>query len=159
MASASVDLLDRLSGGGRQLPPDWATLRGDSLEPSGPGGGGEPAQYGPDAQRVPLWLAASCDARAATLESAWWKILQQDNRSAALTLSLDGSPVDGSASAVALLAAGAAARASGDDAAALDLETGARQTDEGAPGYYGGAWLALAEGLRDGRLTGRCSGG
>ena len=159
LASTSVDLLDRVTEGGGRLPPDWAILRGGSVEPAGPGGGGDPAQYGPDAQRVPLWLAASCDDRAATLQAAWWKTLQQEDHSSRLSLSLDGSPIDGSASAVALLAAAAAARASGDAAGAQDLERGARQTEQGTSTYFGGAWLALAEGLSDGRLTGGCTGG
>jgi endoglucanase len=89
------------------------------------------------------------------LAAAWWRVLQQQNRSSALSLTLDGTPIDGSGSAVALLASAAAARAAGDTAGARNLEHGAEQVDQGNPTYYGAAWLALAAGLRSGRLA-RC---
>ncbi|MBO0846496.1 MAG: hypothetical protein J2P22_13885 [Nocardioides sp.] len=154
MAASSVDLVDQVTQHGHQLPPDWARLQGDRLVPTGTGGGSGTPQYGPDAQRVPLWFAAACDARARSLAAAWWTVLQQQTRSSATALSLGGDVIDGSGSTVALLAAQASARAAGDDAGATALQRGAVQTDEGNPTYYGGAWLALADGLHDGRVTG-----
>jgi endoglucanase len=153
LATSSVDLVDQMTQQGQQLPPDWARLEGDRLVPSGSGGGDGSPQYGPDAQRVPLWFAAGCDDRSRRLAGAWWSLLQQDDRSSAGALSLDGDAVDPAASTVALLASGAAARAAGDAAGAAQLESGAGQTNDGQPSYYGAAWLVLAAGLRDSRLT------
>ena len=104
------------------------------------GGGGAP-QYGPDAQRVPLWFAAGCDPQSRRLAAAWWPVLQQDDRSSADALSITGDVVDPDASAVALLASAAAARASGDQAGVAALDRGAEQTvqgprpDQAEPGY------------------------
>jgi hypothetical protein len=148
MAAATVELTDRATEHGSRLPPDWGRLDGDQVTPSGSGGGQGTPQYGPDAQRVPLWFGASCDDRARRLAAAWWPLLQPDDRSSASVLTMAGQPVDPAGSSLALLASAAAARAAGDGSAARDLETGAEQTDDGQPTYYGGAWLALAEGLR-----------
>lgn len=152
LATTSVDLVARLTDDGRLLPADWTRLEGGRLVPSGQGGGAGKPQYGPDAQRVPLWFEAGCDARSRRLAAAWWSVLQRDDRSSANALSLTGDPVDPSPSAVALLASAAAARSSGDGGGVADLERGAGQTEAGHPTYYGAAWLALAEGLADGRL-------
>ncbi|HEY3528063.1 MAG TPA: glycosyl hydrolase family 8 [Nocardioides sp.] len=153
LGRTSIDLVDALTEHGRQLPPDWARMEGDRLVASGSGGGGGSPQYGPDAQRVPLWFGAACDPRARGLAGAWWKILQQDDRSAATALGPTGDPVDPSPSTVALVASAASARAAGDTGGAADLETGAQQSDAGRPTYYGGAWLVLGPALWDGRLT------
>jgi endo-1,4-beta-D-glucanase Y len=153
LVTSSVDLVDRVTDHGQHLPPDWARLEGDRLVPSGPGGGSGTPQYGADAQRVPLWFAYGCDPDAEHLATAWWSLLQQDDRSSASALSLDGAVVDANGSTVALMAAGAAARAAGDDAGAGDLEAGALQNEEGQPSYYGSAWLVLGEGLRTGQLA------
>jgi endoglucanase len=155
LATTSVDLVDQLTDGGRVLPSDWARVAGNHAMPAGVGGGNGSPQYGADAQRVPLWFATSCDAKAQHLAGAWWSILQQDDRSAALTLSPTGDPVDGSPSTVALLASAASADAAGDSAGAAQLRTGAAQSDQGQPTYYGGAWLALDHMLRT-ELQRRC---
>lgn len=153
LAHTSVDLVDQLTDHGGQLPSDWARLDGDRPVPTGNGGGGGAPQYGPDAQRVPMWFAAGCDARSRHLAGTWWTLLQQDDRSSATALSPVGDPIDPAPSTVALLAAEASARAAGDDAGAANLERGAQQTADGHPTYYGDAWLVLAAALRDGRLT------
>jgi hypothetical protein len=80
-------------------------------------------------------------------------LLQQDDRSSASALGLDGSPIDSSPSSVALLAAAATANAAGDDAGASNLESGATQSDRGHATYYGGAWIVLAPAVRDGSLA------
>jgi endoglucanase len=64
-----------------------------------------------------------------------------------------GDVVDGSPSPVALLASAAAATAAGDAQGAARLRTGAAQANAAHPTYYGGAWLALAQGLRTGTLA------
>lgn len=156
MTTAVAALTDQATDGGRRLPPDWGHLSGEKVTPTGQGGGGGTPQYGPDAQRVPLWFAYACDDRSQSLAAAWWSVLQQNDVSSASSLGLDGTPIDSSGSTLALLASAAAARAAGDDSAAADLETGAAQTDQGQPSYYGAAWLALSEGLRSGAL-GSCA--
>jgi endoglucanase len=157
LAATSVPLVDELTQGGKILPPDWARFQGDRVVPSGQGGGSGTPQYGPDAQRLPLWFGVSCDGRARRLAAAWWSLLQQDDNSSALTLTTSGQPLDQSASAVALVASAAAADAARDSAGAAQLRTGAGQADAGHPTYYGAAWLALAHGLRTGALAG-CHG-
>jgi endoglucanase len=158
MAAATIALTDQVTGHGSRLPPDWGRLDGDHVTATGSGGGQGSPQYGPDAQRVPLWFAYSCDASARDLAASWWSILQQDNRSSASALTVDGQPVDPAGSTVALLGSAAAARAAGDESAVADLESGAQQTDQGQPSYYGAAWRALEEGLRSGDLA-ACPGG
>ena len=155
LATSSIDLVAGLTHDGQLLPADWTRLEGDHLVAAGQGGGGGAPQYGPDAQRVPLWFAAGCDPRSRRLAAAWWPVLQQDNRSSANALSITGDPVDANASAVALLASAAAAGASGDQGGVAALLRGAGQTAQGHPTYYGAAWLALAAGLEGGQLT-RC---
>ncbi len=155
LATSSVDLVAGLTHDGQLLPADWTRLEGDHLVATGQGGGGGTPQYGPDAQRVPLWFAAGCDPQSRRLAAAWWPVLQQDSRSSANALSVTGDAVDPNASTVALLASAAAARASGDQGGVAALERGAGQTARGQPSYYGAAWLALAAGLAGGELT-RC---
>jgi endoglucanase len=147
LAGASVDLVGQLTRQGMLLPPDWARLEGGDPVPAGQGGGDGPAQYGPDAQRVPMWFAA-CTGEPRRLAGGSWAVLQQDDRSAASTLTTDGQPMGGSSSTVALLASAAAAQAAGDTAGASQLRQGAEQTDQGQPSYYGSAWLALSQVFR-----------
>jgi endoglucanase len=152
LADSSVPLLQAVADDGRLLPPDWARLDGSTLVPVADASGTEgDGQYGPDAQRVPLWLAA-CTGAARELAGRWWSILQQDDRSSALMLSTSGEVRDQSAHPLALLASAASAEAAGDTTGAEDLTRGAAETAEGAPGYYGDAWLALAEGVLSDQL-------
>jgi endoglucanase len=153
LSTTSVALLEQLTQGGSSLPPDWSRLEGDRLVPTGSGGGSGTPQYGPDAQRVPMWFGAACQPAARRLAAAWWPVLQQDSRSSATALGLDGSAIDTSPSVVGLLAAASSASAAGDDSGAADLDEGAAQVDRGRPSYYGGAWIALAPAVRDGSLV------
>jgi endoglucanase len=154
LADSSTPLVSAATDDGRLLPPDWARLEGSSLVPvaDATGAQGEP-QYGPDAQRVPLWLGRACTQDARELAGRWWQILLQDDRSRASVLTTSGDVRDPAPQPVALLAAGASAAAAGDSTGAVDVDRGASETAEGSSTYYGDAWLALAEGLRDGRLA------
>jgi endo-1,4-beta-D-glucanase Y len=65
MADQVPAMLDELTRNGMLLPPDWAQLNSDVLQPiaSPRGVGSSPSvepQYGLDAQRAILWLGASC---------------------------------------------------------------------------------------------------
>jgi endoglucanase len=148
LADSSVTLVGQVTDGGRLLPPDWARLEGSRLVPvADASGSAGAAQYGPDAQRVPLWFAHACTPGARDLAARWWSVLQQDDRSSAQALGTDGAVRDQNPQPLALLASAAAAEAAGDTTGAQDLSRGAAEAAQGAPTYYGDAWLALAEGL------------
>jgi endoglucanase len=154
LAESSTALVQGVTEGGKLLPPDWSRLDGSELVPVADASGAQgDAQFGPDAQRVPLWFAASCAEDDRHLAGQWWTVLQQDDRSSATALTTSGEARDGSASPVALLASAAAARAAGDSGGAADLSRGAGEAAHGRPTYYGDAWLALAPGLSAGRLA------
>jgi endo-1,4-beta-D-glucanase Y len=145
LATSSVALVRQVTDEGRLLPPDWARLQGSSLVPAADASGTQGVgQYGPDAQRVPIWFAHACTPDARDLAAGWWSILQQDQRSNALALGTDGQVKDPSPQPLALLASAAAAEAAGDTSGAHDLTRGAAEAAQGAPSYYGDAWLALA---------------
>jgi endoglucanase len=154
LADSSTALLQSVTRDGSLLPPDWSRLDGSTLVPVADASGAPgAAQYGPDAQRVPLWFAASCAEDDRRLAGRWWTVLQQDDRSGATALATSGEPRDASASPVALLASAAAARAAGDTSGAADLDRGAAEATSGRPTYYGDAWLAMAPGLSEGKLA------
>jgi len=154
LAESSTALLQSVTEDGRLLPPDWSRLDGSELVPVADAAGAEgPAQYGPDAQRVPMWFAASCGEDDRALAGRWWTVLQQHDRSSATALTTSGDERDPSASSVALLASAAVARAAGDTSGEADLSRGAAEAASGHPTYYGDAWLALASGLSEGRLA------
>ena len=143
-------LLGDLTGDGTQLPPDWAQVARGRTRPTGAPDGSRPAQYGPDAQRVPLFSAACTDT--AELAAAWWQRLAPDSRAQAQSLALDGSVTEQAPAPLALLASAAAARAAGEDDRAAQLVGSATDLTGRAPTYYGDAWLALAAGLAEQRF-------
>ena len=144
VARASRAAIAPLMRGGA-APPDWATL-GPPVAATGPpseaaGGGG--AGYGFDAARLPVRLAASCDA--------------QDRRLAAsLTGLRDAAPADHPVFSVARAAQAAAA---GDRGAADALLDDAAAQDAQHPSYYGAAWVALGRALLQTDLLGSCPRG
>jgi endoglucanase len=130
LGTASVSAIRALTGEGRLLPPDWARADGAALSAS-PSPNGDPpeVQYGPDAQRVVVWLAASCEPAARGLAAAWWRLLSGAEAGRALALRPDGQVVNGTPAPLSLVASAAAAGAAGrpaererllDDAARLD---------------------------------------
>jgi endoglucanase len=150
-ASKAVTLVQQVTDNGRQLPPDWARLEGGRLTPSNAPDGSAGIRYGLDAARLPLWFAAGSGS-ARQLAAAWWQLLSPDDRSASQALSIEGAPIDPSASTVPLLAGAAAANAAGDTNRSRTLTQRAIQQGLEHPTYYGDAWLALADGLGRGRL-------
>jgi endoglucanase len=152
-ATTAVTLVSGLTGNGKTLPTDWASLSGGRLSPAANPGGGSPVQYGLDAQRVPLWFATACTDQARSLAGRWWNdVLSHHDRVANLALTPDGGRVQGGHHPLPLLAGAAAARAAGDRHAADSLLGRARQQAASAPTYYGNAWLALGSALLDGTL-------
>lgn len=147
VATTTLGLLQRGTGSGQQLPADWGSLSGDTVEPK-KGGVSGAVQYGPDAQRVPVFLGFGCDPGGRELAAAWWGLLQDEERSGALALELDGEVTSEEPTPLALLASAAAAAAAGDEDAADDLHARAVEQALERPTYYGDAWIALAGGLR-----------
>ena len=148
-AATTVGLVNQGTGYGSVLPSDWGQLSGSSMQATGTADG--PTQYGPDAQRVPLWFAYGCDTAARKLAAAWWgKLRYQPD---ATVLGTDDSVIDGDPSPLAMLASAASAQAAGDRSRAASLRRQAARQARRVPTYYGDAWVALSAGLADGRLV------
>jgi endoglucanase len=152
-SSGAVRLLQQLTDNGKQLPPDWAQLRGDDITAIAAPGGSAPVQYGLDAQRVPIWLASSCTTDAVTLAADWWTLLSVDDRATAIALTLDGAVTNPSKNPLPPIAAAASAQAAGDSAGATALLKTARAQAAQTPTYYGDAWAVLGPALLSGALT------
>jgi endoglucanase len=157
LGAASPSALRALTEEGRVLPPDWAHADGAALSAS-PSPNGDPpeVQYGPDAQRVVVWLAASCEPAARRLAAAWWPILSGGATARALALRPDGRGVNGTPAPLALVASAAAAGAAGRPAERDRLLDEAARLDAAHPTYYGAAWVALGRALLTTDLLGGC---
>jgi hypothetical protein len=142
VAGATRRVVAALVGPAGAPPPDWATVGPPPAPAPAPGGGGAP-RYGYDAGRVPIRLAASCDPA--------------DRRLAASLRGLDRAAPG--PHPVFTMARAAQAWAAGDRAAAGTLLDDATVQDEGAPSYYGAAWVALGRLLLDTDLLGSCQVG
>ena len=153
VADTTARLVAELTDDGARLPPDWAEIQGGRVQASAAPDGSRPPQYGPDAQRVPVFFAVGCDERSTRLAADWWQLLAPQDRPAALALGLDGNVTDGTRAPLALLAESAPAGAAGDQDKAAELVGEATEQAESAPTYYGDAWLALAAGLAERRLA------
>jgi endoglucanase len=149
-----------LTRSGALLPPDWARLDGGALSATpAPGGGAPQTQYGLDAQRLVVWLASSCRPADRRLASHWWTVLSRGRLAAALALTPSGQVVSANSNALPLVAAAAAGSAAGDTGGRDRYLAAARAEQAAHPTYYGGAWLALGEGLLGGALDGCANGG
>jgi endoglucanase len=149
LASAAVTMTSSLTHNGALLPPDWAELTASgALQPEAAPAGNEPqAQYGPDAQRVVAWFAASCNPQARALAARWWPKLSSGSAQDATSLQLGGQVLDPAPAPLPLVAAAAAAKAASDGRAASSLLQRAGQQQRSIPTYYGGAWDALGTAL------------
>ncbi|HUI04456.1 MAG TPA: glycosyl hydrolase family 8 [Acidimicrobiales bacterium] len=136
---------------GRRLPPDWASLSASgAVSPARAPGTTTPPAYGLDAQRVPVWLAASCSAPARALAAAWWPMLDHASGAGAdLSYSLAGASRTAVVNPLGLVAAAAAAAAAGQRAAAAKLLDRADAQAGRYHTYYGDAWVALGRVLLD----------
>lgn len=158
LGAASLSATSELAGGGRLLPPDWARADGPAVSAS-PSPNGDPpeVQYGPDAQRVVIWLAASCRPAARRLAAAWWPHLADGRTAAALSLRTDGQVLNGAPSPLALVAAAAAAGAAGRPTERDRLMARAARVEAARPSYYGAAWVALGRAILTTDLLGGCA--
>jgi endo-1,4-beta-D-glucanase Y len=138
-----------------QLPANWVQLSADgSAEPVGaPSGAGSPA-YGLDAERVPVWLAASCSRADRSLAASISPILSRaPGQGAHLAYTLVGRSVDRQINSIGLVATAASAR---DRNASDALLAAADRQSERVPTYYGNAWVALGRILLDTQLLSSC---
>jgi endoglucanase len=157
LGAASLATVRALTEEGRLLPPDWARADGTAVTASASPNGDPPGvQYGPDAQRVVVWMAASCEPAARRLAAAWWPLLSGGEASRALALRPDGEPVDGTATPLSLVASAAAAGAAGRPRRRDRLIDEAARLDAAHPTYYGAAWVALGRALLTTDLLGGC---
>jgi hypothetical protein len=157
LGTASVSALRALTEEGRLLPPDWARADGAAMSASASPNGDPPeVQYGPDAQRVVVWLAASCEPAARGLAAAWGRPLSGGEATRALALRTGGQVLSGTPTPLSLVASAAAAGAAGRRAERDRLLDEAARLNGAHPTYYGAAWVALGRALLTTDLLGGC---
>jgi endo-1,4-beta-D-glucanase Y len=152
-AGGAISLLQQVTNNGKQLPPDWAQLKGGDITAIAAPGGGSPVQYGLDAQRVPIWLETGCTASATKLAADWWSILSVDDRAKAIALRLDGTVTNPAQNPLPPIAAAATAQAANDTTDSNRLLGLARTQAAQTPTYYGDAWMVLGPALLAGALA------
>ncbi len=153
---APTRTLDSSTIGPRLLPPDWVTVDRANAEPArpigAPGGGGG-VQYGLDAPRLLIRLAASCDPIDRRLAASAALVAKPGQ---AGIRSLDGQAQVTWQHPLSDVAAAAVQGAVGHSAAAT-AELDAAQALQGAtPTYYGAAWVALGRTLLTTGLLTNC---
>lgn len=164
VTESSYKVLNESRGGRPPLPPDWAKVNPNggayaSAAPHSASGGPAPMRYGPDATRVLVRMAESCDPRAHRLAAAAWPFLRNataGNRNPAFAYDLSGRPLTTNTNAVTLVAAAGAASASRDPRAAAKLLDRAQAFDGAHPSYYGDAWVALGRVMLQTHWLGSC---
>jgi endo-1,4-beta-D-glucanase Y len=158
LSDGSVRLTRTLTASGRTLPPDWARIDGDVAVPTpAPNHQAPDVRYGLDAQRLVVWLAASCDPAARSLAARFWSKLSRPGRAAALALTPDGAIADAGRNPMPLVAAAAAAGAAGHPETRDRLLARSEQVNAASPTYYGAAWVALGRALLTTSLLGGCA--
>lgn len=145
---ALADASRRVASGTRaagDLPPDWAVLTDEAIEPSGTPSGGRP-RHGYDAARVAIRFAIDCDDAgppiAAAMVDEYLTAAAGDSRPPA-ALTLDGQAIVEDEHPVMTVAFAAAAHAAGDRSGAGDLLDIADAQARDQVSYYGDAWVAL----------------
>ncbi|HVX20961.1 MAG TPA: glycosyl hydrolase family 8 [Acidimicrobiales bacterium] len=127
-----------------RLPPDWVDLSGGAPRAVGtPTGRGRPV-YGLDAQRSPVWLAASCDPADRAVAAADWPLLDHlSGHGAATRYTLSGHRLARAVNPLGWVATASAAMAAGHRQAAVGLLGQADRQAARYHTYYGDAWVAL----------------
>lgn len=160
LADTALDVIAILTEGGERLLPDWARVDDAVVSATpAPDGSAPEVQYGPDAQRLLVWLAAGCHVTGRDLAARAWPLLTHDERANALRLRPTGEVLDDLDGALPLVAAAAAAMAAGEHAERDRLLTRAEEVESAYPGYYHAAWLALGRAILTTDLLAACPGG
>jgi endoglucanase len=155
---SSLALATSLTGGGTTLPPDWARVdTGTVVASPAPNGSAPEVQYGLDAQRLVVWLGASCNSAERRLAARWATMLAGPSASRAIALRPNGSVIDGATNALPLVAAAAAAQAAGLQQRRDQLLAEAARVEDAHRTYYGAAWLALGRTLLTTSALGSCA--
>jgi endoglucanase len=158
LEAGSLELTRALTSGGATLPPDWARIDGTQATATpAPDGHVPDVRYGLDAQRLVVWLAASCDSAKRRLAAAWWPLLSRPGRASATALDPVGTVREATANPMSLVAAAAAAGAAGAVGARDRLLDRATRLDAAHPSYYGAAWVALGRALLTTERLGSCA--
>jgi len=145
LATSATDLTSGLTGFHPvKLLPDWVNMASDgTATPVGAANGTGVPAYGLDAQRSPVWLAASCSSIDRGTASRDWSVLQHAEDSGAnLSYSLSGHSNSRQVNPLGWVAAAAAA-AAGHVQSAIALLNQADQQSTQFHTYYGDAWAAL----------------
>jgi endoglucanase len=155
----SNEIVAKLTRGPAGLAPDWAQIEaGGTVRPiAAPDGSATMAQFGPDAARVPLWMAQSCepgDRWLAARPAAF--LAQAATGSIAAAYTLEGTSLGGVAGPVGLVSASAASTAAGRRGAAAELLDRAEAEEDASPSYYAAALIALDRVLLESDLAGSC---
>jgi endoglucanase len=151
-----TDVVAHSRGG---LLPNWVDVAPDgSAQPVGsPSGAGMPT-YGLDAERAPVWLAASCTPADRTAAADAWPTLDHAaDHGAGVSYALSGRAVGEAKNPLGLVAAAAAAKASGHTAASTGLLAQADAQADKHHTYYGDAWTALGWILLDTNWLSPCA--
>jgi endoglucanase len=141
-----------------RLVPDWVEQPPDgTAQPvGGPTGAGTPA-YGLNAERAPVWLAASCSAADRSVAARDWTVLEHAAHNGAdIAYTLSGQPDSDAVNPVGLVAAAASAQAAGHGPNAASLLDQADQLSQRFHTYFGDAWTALGRVLLDTNWVAPC---
>ncbi len=159
IAATTLDVTATLTEGGDLLPPDWARVDGAVVSATpAPDGSAPEVQYGLDAQRLLVWLAAGCHATGRNLAARAWPLLAHGDRADASRLRPAGDVLDPLDGALPLVAAAAAAMAAGEHAERDALLAEAEEVEAAHPGYYHAAWVALGRAILTTDLLVACPG-
>ncbi|HWE71482.1 MAG TPA: glycosyl hydrolase family 8 [Acidimicrobiales bacterium] len=146
LATSSTDLTSGLTGFHPvNLLPDWVNMASDGTAvPVGEANGTGVPAYGLDAQRSPVWLAASCSSIDRGTAARDWSVLEHvDDTGGNLSYSLSGRSNSRQVNPLGWVAAAGAASAAGHAQTATALLNQADQQSEQFHTYYGDAWAAL----------------
>ena len=159
VAASSHEVATRLTQGGDVLPPDWARLEeSGEVAPTGPPEDlGRAPQYGLNAARLPVRLAADCDPAGRRIAASSWPLLSKAPDGGAAPTDVHARHAVDSPHPLGLVGASASARAAGDKEASDRLLDRAGALEVRSPSYYGAAWVALGRVLLTTSLLGRCA--
>jgi endo-1,4-beta-D-glucanase Y len=130
----------------RPLPPDWATVSGSGAARAASAASGAPGagRFSFDAARTLVRLATDPDPAGRRIAAHAWRVFSgRSPDGIVVEHDLRGRRAGQTRHPVTLVAAAAAARASGWDDATARLLDAADALQRSQPTYYGAAWTAL----------------